>query len=252
MSPSLKTLKRLFARSCNRCAFQGCNQRLVDKLTDSVIGEICHIKARNKGGPRYDPHQTDEDRHGSGNLILMCGSDHKKIDEHPEVYTVAVLLAMKASHESNDILEIGPGDAKGAAMLLQQYAIHIAGDMQVGTIHAHNVTIRSRGRSMTPIVPSPEIVAGSPQHRRYLQHLIKRYHEFAATQQGRDFNYAAVYKAIERKFGAAWDWLPISHFDEVATFLQKKIDQTIIGKGNRSRDKPNYSNFEEYCEKYRL
>jgi len=55
--PTETTIKRLFAVSGNRCAFPGCTAVLV---TGGVVtGEICHIKAQNPQGPRYDPAQSD-------------------------------------------------------------------------------------------------------------------------------------------------------------------------------------------------
>lgn len=35
-----KTLKVLFARSCNRCAFPGCVATIVDPNVDVVYGEV--------------------------------------------------------------------------------------------------------------------------------------------------------------------------------------------------------------------
>jgi hypothetical protein len=50
MEPSLVTVKRLFARSQNRCAFTGCDFPIVEE-SDTVTGIICHINARSPGGP---------------------------------------------------------------------------------------------------------------------------------------------------------------------------------------------------------
>ena len=48
MVPTSKTMKSLFARSGNRCAFPDCYAPLVEE-NDIVTGEVCHIKARNAG-----------------------------------------------------------------------------------------------------------------------------------------------------------------------------------------------------------
>jgi len=96
--PTLATIKRLFAVSGNRCAFPGCTRPLVTEGT--VTGEVCHIEAQSANGPRYDPRQTDRQRHGFENLILMCPSHHKVIDADPETYTVERLLEIKAQHEA--------------------------------------------------------------------------------------------------------------------------------------------------------
>jgi hypothetical protein len=55
---------------------------------DTLVGEICHIKAANPGGPRCDANQTAAERHGYDNLILLCGTHHTVIDDDEEAYTV--------------------------------------------------------------------------------------------------------------------------------------------------------------------
>jgi hypothetical protein len=73
---------------------------LIDEDSGSVIGEICHIKARNPNGARYDSTQTDEQRNAFENLILMCPIHHKVIDDDDESYTVERLKEIKLKHET--------------------------------------------------------------------------------------------------------------------------------------------------------
>lgn len=89
------TVKRLFAVSRNRCAFPKCEQRLVDEASRKVTGEICHIKARKAGGPRYDALQTEEQRNSFENLVLMCPTHHVVIDADEESYSVERLSRLK-------------------------------------------------------------------------------------------------------------------------------------------------------------
>jgi hypothetical protein len=56
--------KRLFAMSRNRCAFPNCQQPLVDQ-GGKVTGRICHIRAGQPGGPRYDAAQLTTSATGS-------------------------------------------------------------------------------------------------------------------------------------------------------------------------------------------
>src|ERR1700753_4370749 len=100
--PSETTVKQLFARSGNRCAFPQCAVEIVSEK--SVVGEICHIKAANTGGPRYDQEQADIERHGYENLILLCRNHHKLVDDDVESYPVARLLQMKLDHESRSAM----------------------------------------------------------------------------------------------------------------------------------------------------
>lgn len=38
-----RTIKALFAKSRNMCAFEGCRRMIVDETTNTVMGEIAHI-----------------------------------------------------------------------------------------------------------------------------------------------------------------------------------------------------------------
>jgi hypothetical protein len=99
------TLKKLFALSGNQCAFPDCSQNIADK--DNIIGEICHIEAAEQGGLRYNSAQTDKERAGYNNLIVLCGNHHKVIDNPDNInkYTVDALKEMKENHENNYIYE---------------------------------------------------------------------------------------------------------------------------------------------------
>lgn len=95
-----KTLKRLFALSSNNCTFQGCAKPMVDDSIGIVLGEVCHIKALNRRGLRYDENQTEEERHGFENLILLCREHHIRIDSDVFNYTVEKLQEIKKAHET--------------------------------------------------------------------------------------------------------------------------------------------------------
>lgn len=96
--PTQPVLKRLFAESGNQCALPGCSTDLVHPDTGAIVGEICHIRARRPGGPRFEVKQTTEERESYENLILLCSNHHKIVDDDPETYTVNRLLTMKQEH----------------------------------------------------------------------------------------------------------------------------------------------------------
>lgn len=89
------TVKRLFAVAGNICAFPECTTRLVEDGV--IVGQVCHIRAREPGGPRYDPHYSDRD--AFENLVLMCGVHHKIIDTKPDKYPTDRLENLKKAHE---------------------------------------------------------------------------------------------------------------------------------------------------------
>ena len=81
--PSIRAIQRLYAMSGNRCAFSGCTAPIIEDspgMAGINMGEICHIRASKAGGERYDPEQSDAERHGYENLILLCRRHHKLID----------------------------------------------------------------------------------------------------------------------------------------------------------------------------
>jgi hypothetical protein len=67
-----------------------------------VLAEVCHIKANRPGGTRYDSQQTDAERQGFENLLLMCAAHHKIIDEQSDAFTVGRLAEIKKKHESKN------------------------------------------------------------------------------------------------------------------------------------------------------
>jgi hypothetical protein len=122
--PSRPTVKKLFTFSGNLCAFPKCKMPVVYPGTDSIVCEICHIKGEKPTAPRWDASQTDEERHGFDNLILLCGVHHKVIDDDEDAYTVERLRKMKADHEAK-FKGAGVDDslAERVAVLIQNNAI---------------------------------------------------------------------------------------------------------------------------------
>lgn len=119
-APTERDVKRLFALSLNQCAFPSCLTPIFG-LSDEMVGEICHIKARSPDGARYDPAQTDEERHAFGNLILLCRNHHKTVDDQPDKYTAEWLTRIKREHEQNGSIELDQRDARLALRLLEAH-----------------------------------------------------------------------------------------------------------------------------------
>ena len=102
---TIKTVdrKRLWGRSGNRCAI--CNARLLQETEMGVaviLGEEAHIVAREADGPRGDSPLTAAQRDEYSNLILLCPTDHARIDAMPTGpadYPIEPLLELKRRHE---------------------------------------------------------------------------------------------------------------------------------------------------------
>lgn len=91
--------KQLYALSGNECANPLCHNKLVYPDDNAKDDQICHIEAASPDGPRYNPNQTDEERRGFDNLILLCHRCHDMIDNNPDIYTVGILKKWKQEHE---------------------------------------------------------------------------------------------------------------------------------------------------------
>lgn len=146
-NPSPVDLKKLFALSGNRCAFPKCTDTIVNGST--LIGEICHIRAANPGGPRYDSEQSAEDRHGFQNLILLCRNHHKVIDDDIESYTVDRLQKMKSTHEDH-ATTLNESDAKLGMQVLVANTLQAnnqSGGIAANIINAASINFHSNSKS---------------------------------------------------------------------------------------------------------
>ncbi len=98
--PSRVTLARLWMHSGNLCAFAGCSKIILDNDHEILKGRVAHIEAASEGGPRYNPDQTDEERCGYDNLMVLCNDHHDIVDKSKTTtFSVENLQEMKKKHE---------------------------------------------------------------------------------------------------------------------------------------------------------
>ena len=251
--PSLPTIKRLFAASGNMCAFPHCHVPIIEE-SGTVTGKICHIKARQKNGARYDASQTDEERHHFENLILLCARHHDIIDKETDIYDVETLVEMKILHESKTTREDVPEDTIFARILLNDLRkieiVNNTGNIMVdspGAIQASRVTIQTKKGKLNLLPPKGSIGENIPT-KAYIKHLIDRYNQFASSDSTRKtaFKYGAIYKNIIDKFGAKWDMLPLGRAEELMEYLQYRIKRTRQARINKGKGFKSYSSFTEF------
>lgn len=103
MAISSRTEKILWGKAGATCSFLGCRRELVAEASQAdgevVLGEVAHIVARNRDGPRGESLPPGGEIDGYENLILLCEEHHKLIDGQPNTYTVAKLGQIKEDHE---------------------------------------------------------------------------------------------------------------------------------------------------------
>ncbi|GHO83979.1 hypothetical protein [Dictyobacter formicarum] len=92
--------KLLWARAGGVCTL--CKSHLTvdakDGDKDVVVGEEAHIVSEQPNGPRFRPMPRKE-VDSYTNLLLLCLSDHKMIDEQTNYFTEQRLLELKQEHE---------------------------------------------------------------------------------------------------------------------------------------------------------
>ena len=116
MSIQSTTIKRLYAKSGNQCAMPKCTSPII--LGNTQVGEICHIKARSKKGPRYDASLTQAQKDAYANLLLLCRTCHKQVDFDPKTYSADLLAEIKEIHERHGATEITAKMARESELLL--------------------------------------------------------------------------------------------------------------------------------------
>jgi hypothetical protein len=121
MAISQKSVKILWSASGGRCAFPNCWERLcfheAETAAPFTLGDMAHICGEKPGSNRHDPAQTAAERDDYQNLILLCPTHHRLIDrkENEPIYTVEVLLKIKADHEARVLSRLDPECMKSKA-----------------------------------------------------------------------------------------------------------------------------------------
>ena len=253
-----KTIKRLFAMSGNICGFPGCSLPIVESA-GTITGEICHIKARSLGGPRFDETQSEEERNGFDNLILLCRRHHKVVDSQPDVYSVEALQEHKVIHETTVGRSEQATDGFYAKILLNDLrrivVNHNIGNVAIdspGAIQAQTVNVKTTRKAVA--INAPQGTIGADQNAsRYIQHLISRYNEFASADKTRatKFSYGAISRNIQSNFQAPWKLVSMDDFDALCSYLQQRISRTRIAKSNAAKGYCSFSSFEEFTADHR-
>ncbi len=113
-------------------------------LNETLTGEVCHIRGVRPASARYDPGQTDLERHAYANLVLMCPTHHTVIDDDEEAYTVERLCKIKAEHEAQST-PIPDAEAAAVAELFIQSVTNVgqSGGLSAHTVNASTITVES-------------------------------------------------------------------------------------------------------------
>lgn len=177
MTITEKAIKLLWANAAGRCSFTDCKERLTIEqaanLTPYISGEMAHIKGEKVGSNRHDESQTNEERNGYENLILLCPNHHTLIDkpENEEVYSADVLIKMKIMHEDNVSRRLEVIEFSSVEQLKNRIAIYLTENKQVwlqyGPLsevaqkypHSQEIYAIWTSERLSTIVPNNRIIA---------------------------------------------------------------------------------------------
>ncbi|MRK00950.1 hypothetical protein GEV27_05385 [Aeromicrobium sp. S22] len=95
-------MRELMFASGGRCAMTNCGLSLISP-SGGWVGTVAHIVAAEPGGPRGAGTMSAEDRRKGDNLILMCGTHGREVDDRDtgeSEFPIDLLRTMKDTHEA--------------------------------------------------------------------------------------------------------------------------------------------------------
>jgi hypothetical protein len=174
LKPKTETLRALFARSGNQCAFPGCTQPLVNEK-HQFVGQVCHIEAAMPGGERYNANSDDENRRSYENLMLFCYPHHIETDDIKE-YSVERLTKIKNDHEylfEKSSFKIDESELYKLSDKMEKYWVNTERINQIDHIFADSglaMEVRGRSTFFDVINSTREAING-------IEHLLNKLHE---------------------------------------------------------------------------
>lgn len=204
------------------------------------IGSICPFCDSDDVG-HFEIHHMDENPSNNevGNLLLLCPTCHSRITKGDissiEVYKKKLsLLTNPTPSRRNSNNTINFNDKVENA---------IVGDN-------NNISIKQTKKIVSKY---PEGCIGADTIKaNYIGYLVKRYNEYKEAEVGKvNMNYAAFAAHLKKqyKIGPTRTLynLPIEKFDELAIYIQLRIDKTTLAK-MKGRGHKNYSTLDDYAK----
>lgn len=202
--------KVIFAEADNKCA--------VCLGGDITILEIHHIRSR----------ESNE----AENLIAVCPNCHTQI-------TKGFITEQEVINIKNRLRTARPRSPQGSNVIQFNRSIN-------NGLVTNNLTIKTTNKTVK-LNPPNGTIASDLYKRNYIKYLIDRYAEFKKADRSiTEYKYGLIYGAIKKQFGCKWDYIPTHKFSTLAEYLQKRIDNTILGKFQLKQGKKRYRIFEEF------
>ncbi len=213
--------KRLFQESGSSCCV--CGEPDVRTL------EIHHIEG--------DPSEHVEEQ-----MLVLCASCHAKAERgglsKKDLY--------EAKHSSRTTLTRPSSEQPPMLRLVGTNNFAAGRDLNVGSL-----TVRTGQRSVrSPVMPGT--VSEHPNMANYLNYLIDRYNEMKkwdCERTGTPMKYPLIRIAYQKEIGCKVKDTPVEQFAAACSFLQRRIDNTTLGRIQRKKGHSNCSAYSDWLEK---
>jgi len=226
-------------------------------IEDTPVGEMCHIRARRKNGPRYDPNLTAKERDAAPNIILLCGTCHALVDKNPEKYSSELLSEIKELHERGGAIELTADISKQALLLLDanklkpKTRIKNQSSINIGRDNYGPVTVNQSGNSRAKQSKAAKNRIWSDANLSgYIDYLCDIHVKYIAPfEPDPDRAWARVGKKIKNRFRLrkqSRNDLPVDKFYNLVDYLHQEIRATPVGKQHIKRGTKPFRSFEEW------
>lgn len=187
----------------------------------------------------FEIHHIDEDpsNNDTANLLLLCPICHSKITKGD--------ISMADTYKKK--ISLVTGDPPWADRAKNPVTINNnSGNTVVG--NNNHVAIKQIRKTVKQKYPEGCIGFDSVK-ANYISHLIGRYNDYKEYEVGKgNVNYAVFSAHLKKQYKIGPTRtilnLPIEKFEELAAYIQKRIDGTMLAKTKRGSK--NYSTFLEY------
>ena len=214
-------LKQVFQEAVSCCSF--CDESSVAAL------EIHHL-------------DEDPSNNTLENLLLVCATCHSKIT-HGVISTADAHLQKRVVQFQ---AKVNDRDIPPTA----HQTVTVSHTQNTGII-ANVVNIKGR---KSPKINYPADAIGADAIKKgYVDYLYGRYIDwrkkdvaFGAFAHAQKFHAGELHQTIRSKFKMQTFFIHVARFDELVAYMQGRIDNTILGKRNRSQGIPNYDSFDAF------
>jgi hypothetical protein len=226
---------------------------------ERVLAEMCHIRARRKNGPRYDPTLSAKERDGFDNLLLLCPTCHTLVDKDLKMYPSGALQQIKARHEQQGSVELTPSvvadalkvfawlhERPAASARNRSIAVSIGGDNH-GPINITQKNDRGVSKRGYPV----NSIGADANLTNYIEYLCGLWVDYTAkVYPDEDQRWALIGTAIKRKFRLkkrTRGHLSAERFYDLVRFLiDEKLPSTPVGRKHLKDGTRMCRSFEEF------